>query len=51
MKRLLKITALVLVILTMTVGLISCKKAEFNANKNVSVVTREDGSGTKSAFM
>ena len=29
----------------------SCGGARFDENKNISVVTREDGSGTKSAFM
>ena len=32
-------------------GLTSCDGAKFDENKNISVVTREDGSGTKSAFM
>ena len=31
--------------------LTSCGGAKFDENKNISVVTREDGSGTKSAFM
>ena len=31
--------------------LTSCGGGEFDENKNISVVTREDGSGTKSAFM
>ncbi len=31
--------------------LTSCGEAKFDENKNISVVTREDGSGTKSAFM
>ena len=35
-----------------TIGaLTSCGGAKFDENKNISVVTREDGSGTKSAFM
>ena len=29
----------------------SCQKSGFDAGKNISVVAREDGSGTKSAFM
>ncbi|MCL1908240.1 MAG: substrate-binding domain-containing protein [Holophagaceae bacterium] len=29
----------------------SCNKSGFDASKNISVVAREDGSGTKSAFM
>ena len=31
--------------------LTSCGGGAFDENKNISVVTREDGSGTKSAFM
>ena len=35
-----------------TLGVLtSCGGAKFDENKNISVVTREDGSGTKSAFM
>ena len=32
-------------------ALTSCGGAKFDENKNISVVTREDGSGTKSACM
>ena len=32
-------------------ALTSCGGSKFDENKNISVVTREDGSGTKSAFM
>lgn len=32
-------------------ALSSCGEAKFDEKKNISVVTREDGSGTKSAFM
>ena len=49
-----KIFALILTFaLTLcTLGaLTSCGGAKFDENKNISVVTREDGSGTKSAFM
>lgn len=49
-----KIFALVLTFaLTLcTLGaLTSCGRAKFDENKNISVVAREDGSGTKSAFM
>ena len=49
-----KIFALVLTFaLTLcTLGaLTSCGGAKFDENKNISVVAREDGSGTKSAFM
>ena len=33
------------------VSLVSCGKKDFDSSKNISVVAREDGSGTKSAFM
>ena len=49
-----KIFALVLTFaLTLcTLGVLtSCGGAKFDENKNISVVAREDGSGTKSAFM
>ncbi len=49
-----KIFALILTFaLTLcTLGaLSSCGGSKFDENKNISVVTREDGSGTKSAFM
>lgn len=49
-----KIFALILT-LSLAVGILgvltSCSNATFDENKNISVVTREDGSGTKSAFM
>ncbi len=32
-------------------GMTGCGGAEFSADKNITVVAREDGSGTKSAFM
>lgn len=44
-------------ILSITLAIISiasfasCNKSAFDEKKNISVVTREDGSGTKSAFM
>jgi len=34
-----------------TVALTGCSGSSFSADKNITVVTREDGSGTKSAFM
>lgn len=34
-----------------TAALASCGGSSFSADKNITVVTREDGSGTKSAFM
>lgn len=49
-----KIFALLLT-LVLSVGTFSlfnaCSTAKFDTTKNISVVTREDGSGTKSAFM
>ena len=48
MKR---IFALVLTFALALCALTSCGGAKFDENKNISVVTREDGSGTKSAFM
>lgn len=49
-----KIVSLVLTF-ALTIGAVgifaSCKGGQFDANKKISVVTREDGSGTKSAFM
>lgn len=50
MKRLVKILAIALSVLTIG-SLAACGGSEFNPDKNISVVTREDGSGTKSAFM
>ena len=47
-----KIFALILTFTLCTIGaLTSCGGGAFDENKNISVVTREDGSGTKSAFM
>lgn len=49
MKRLFKALAIVLAIV-LVFAVSGCGKG-FDKNKNISVVTREDGSGTKSAFM
>ena len=49
-----KIFALILtftIIICSLGALTSCGGSNFDENKNISVVTREDGSGTKSAFM
>ena len=49
-----KIFALILtftIIICSLGALTSCGGSKFDENKNISVVTREDGSGTKSAFM
>ena len=51
MKRIFAL-ALTFALTLCTLGaLTSCGGAKFDENKNISVVTREDGSGTKSAFM
>lgn len=48
-----KLLALILsVVMVCTVGILtSCGGGSFDETKSISVVTREDGSGTKSAFM
>lgn len=56
-KEILKMKKIFALILTFaltvcSIGALSaCGASKFDANKNISVVTREDGSGTKSAFM
>ncbi len=50
-KKLLPVLSLCLATFTAAVGLVSCRSSVFDAEKNISVVAREDGSGTKSAFM
>ena len=56
-KEILKMKKIFALILTFTIiicslgALTSCGGSKFDENKNISVVTREDGSGTKSAFM
>ena len=56
-KEILKMKKVFALILTFalticTLGVLtSCGGAKFDENKNISVVAREDGSGTKSAFM
>ncbi len=51
MKR--KVIAIALAAMTLISCAVmqSCQKSGFDAGKNISVVAREDGSGTKSAFM
>lgn len=51
MKR--KVIAIALAAMTLISCAVmqSCQKSDFDAGKNISVVAREDGSGTKSAFM
>ncbi|MCL1830945.1 MAG: phosphate ABC transporter substrate-binding protein, partial [Oscillospiraceae bacterium] len=50
MKRILSIVCAVLV-LVLALSACGGKKSSFDSSKNISVITREDGSGTKSAFM
>ncbi len=53
-KRTVKSTWALLLALLMALSAMfamSCKSSEFDNTKNISVVAREDGSGTKSAFM
>ena len=51
MKRIFAIVLTFALTLCTLAALTSCGGAKFDENKNISVVTREDGSGTKSAFM
>ena len=46
-----KLLSAVSIILTFTLLLSACNGSGFKSSKNISVVAREDGSGTKSAFM
>lgn len=51
-KKLILLTAAILSIIIGMVCFAACNNTKgFDENKNISVVTREDGSGTKSAFM
>ena len=38
-------------LLASLVGLVACSSGAFDSSKGITVITREDGSGTKSAFM
>ncbi len=51
MKRIFALVLIFSLTLCTLGALTSCGGAKFDENKNISVVTREDGSGTKSAFM
>ena len=55
MKKLLTLVTMVTMVLTLTLVLCACNgngtTTGFDTSKNVSVIAREDGSGTKSAFM
>ena len=50
-KTVIVLISTVMTVCTMAVGLTACGGAKFSADKNITVVAREDGSGTKSAFM
>ena len=51
-RRIMKKTVITIVMLALSAFMLaSCSKTGFDASKNISVVAREDGSGTKSAFM
>lgn len=50
-KRMLTLMVAGALALTASCALTACGSKPFDENKNISVVTREDGSGTKSAFM
>ena len=51
MKRIFTLVLTLTLTLCAFGALTSCGGAKFDENKNISVITREDGSGTKSAFM
>ena len=51
MKRIFALVLTLTLALCTLGALTSCGGAKFDENKNISVVAREDGSGTKSAFM
>ncbi|MCL2889403.1 MAG: substrate-binding domain-containing protein [Eggerthellaceae bacterium] len=46
-----KLLVLMSVVLALTAVLSACGSSSFDPSKNISMVAREDGSGTKSAFM
>ncbi|MDD4291103.1 MAG: substrate-binding domain-containing protein [Clostridia bacterium] len=50
-KKLISIVCAIMALTMGIVGLTACNGAKFDDSKNISVVAREDGSGTKSAFM
>jgi phosphate transport system substrate-binding protein len=41
----------ILIVIVLTIVFLTCFAAKFNAKSNITVLTREDGSGTKTAFM
>lgn len=51
MKKVIKMLSATIILALTAAMLFGCGGAKFDLSKNVSVVAREDGSGTKSAFM
>lgn len=50
-KKLFTIIGTMLIAVLGIVGLVGCNEATFDADKNITVIVRKDGSGTKGAFM
>ena len=50
-KKIILAVSLVLIAVMSLIGFAACNKAKFKIDKNISVVAREDGSGTKASFM
>ena len=53
MKRLVKVITAAVLVMACVFALVACNAngGEFDASKNITVITRQDGSGTKTAFM
>lgn len=53
MKRLVKVVTAAVLAMACVFALVACNAngGEFDASKNITVITRQDGSGTKTAFM
>ncbi len=53
MKRLVKVVTAAVLVMACVFALVACNAngGEFDASKNITVITRQDGSGTKTAFM
>lgn len=50
LRKLLTLTVIIVAVVS-TLLFVGCNKPKFDETKNISIVAREDGSGTKSAFM
>ncbi len=50
-RKLIMAVSIAVIAVSSLLSLTACNGANFNVNKNITVVAREDGSGTKSAFM